>query len=219
MVCIFPERDGTSFLGTENWNVKSNSACLTDCDSHVKFSSPVEVYDSCHTPGAAIKEILIVSIVPAWQTLTIQTPLYPPPPLPVTQNVELRLGLGTSEFGKSGLGQLGQGLKCDLVSLTTHIDDGRLRFTFRQTSYSVEIIIAVQRFEEIYPGIVKVRVQVESIFPHIVAQGVLVVLCGAAQLLEEVVVSPRHFRTVTIMHLLHVRLSWSVGITLRRGFS
>ena len=175
----------------------------------MKFSNSVEVYNGSHAPWTAIKEILIVSFVPAEQSFFTKSEKSKKAKryIPVTQHVEFSLGLGTSEFGKSGLGQLGQGLKCHLVPLTTNVDDGRLGFTFRQTSHSVEIIIAVQRFEQIYPGVVQVRVQVESIFPHIVPQGVLVLLGGAAQLLENAVVSPGDFGTVAIVDLLHVRLS------------
>ena len=61
----------------------------------MKFADSVEVEYGRHAPWVPVKKILIVPIVPA-VNFTLQTLSLKSPHLPVTQHVELCLGLGTS---------------------------------------------------------------------------------------------------------------------------
>ena len=133
---------------------------------------------------------------------------------PVTQHVELRLSLGTSQFGQSGLRELGQRLERHLVPLAAHVDNGSLRLTLGQTADSVKIVVSVQRFEQIDPGILQVRVKIESILPYIISQCAFVMLVGAAQLFEDIGDSSGNLWTVPVMDLLQVRLSRAIGVAL-----
>ena len=133
---------------------------------------------------------------------------------PVTQHVELSLSLGTSQFGQSGLRELGQRLERHLVPLAAHVDNGSLRLTLGQTADSVKIVVSVQRFEQIDPGILQVRVKIESILPYIISQCAFVMLVGAAQLFEDIGDSSGNLWTVPVMNLLQVRLSRAIGVAL-----